>query len=240
MCLILKIYLYFRVEKSRYFRRDGADVHTDASISLSQAVLGGNIRIQGVYEDQYIQIEPGTSSHHRICLKGKGLKRVNSYGSGDHYINIKIDIPKKLSAEQKTILQAYAELETDTPGQIFGVTMKSDGKPNFEKDPSNNDSYKTEKLDKKFTQGSKETEADNEKYQEHDKSDTHEYRKEQLDGKVWSAFGFLILIALGYFLTNYSSQKRFEEERDRALEEQRRIREEEFDLRNANSPFKNA
>ncbi|KAL5288379.1 DNAJA3 family protein [Megaselia abdita] len=122
-----ELFVTFKVEKSRYFRRDGADVHTDASISLSQAVLGGNIRVQGVYDDQYIQIEPGTSSHHRICLKNKGLKRVNSYGTGDHYVNIKIDIPKKLTAQQKTILQTYAELETDTPGQIFGVTMKSDG-----------------------------------------------------------------------------------------------------------------
>lgn len=48
--------LNFRVEKSNYFRRDGADVHTDASISMSQAMLGGTIRIQGVYEDQTIQV----------------------------------------------------------------------------------------------------------------------------------------------------------------------------------------
>ena len=46
----------FRVEKSRYFRRDGSDVHTDAEISLSQAILGGTIRVQGVYDDQTIQV----------------------------------------------------------------------------------------------------------------------------------------------------------------------------------------
>lgn len=45
-----------RVEKSAYFRREGADIHTDAEISLSQAVLGGTIRVQGVYEDQVIQV----------------------------------------------------------------------------------------------------------------------------------------------------------------------------------------
>lgn len=48
--------LRFRVEKSRYFRRDGSDVHTEAEISLSQAILGGTIRVQGVYEDQTIQV----------------------------------------------------------------------------------------------------------------------------------------------------------------------------------------
>lgn len=198
-------------------------------------MLGGNIRVQGVYDDQYIQIEPGTSSHHRICLKSKGLKRVNSYGSGDHYVNIKIDIPKKLTAQQKTILQAYAELETDTPGQIYGVTVKSDGKPNLEKDIPKSDT-----IDSKFTQGVKETEADNASYQEHDKTDTHEYRKEQLDGKVWYALGFVLLFGLGAYLANYSQGKQMEIERDRVLEERRRIHEHEMNIGNESSPFRSA
>ncbi|XP_052898656.1 protein tumorous imaginal discs, mitochondrial isoform X2 [Anopheles moucheti] len=122
-----EIFITFRVEKSRYFRRDGADVHTDANISLSQAMLGGTIRVQGVYEDQTIQIAPGTSSHARITLTGKGLKRVNSYGSGNHYVHLKIQIPTKLTPKQKALIQAYAELEDDTPGQIMGVTFKTDG-----------------------------------------------------------------------------------------------------------------
>ncbi|CAO1310593.1 unnamed protein product [Diamesa tonsa] len=122
-----ELFITFKVEKSRYFKRDGSDVHTDAEISLSQALLGGSIRIQGVYEDQTIQIMAGTSSHHTVTLKSKGMKRVNSVGTGDHYIHLKISIPKKLSEKQKALIQAYAELEKDTPGQIFGVTFKSDG-----------------------------------------------------------------------------------------------------------------
>lgn len=80
-------------------------MHTDANISLSQAVLGGTIRIQGVYEDQTIQVMPGTSSHAKICLNNKGLKRVNSYGQGNHYVNLKITIPTTLSESQKALLQ---------------------------------------------------------------------------------------------------------------------------------------
>jgi len=122
-----ELFVTFRVEKSDYFRRDGSDVHTDANISISQAVLGGTIRIQGLYEDQTIQIMPGTSSHTRIRLSGKGMKKVDGYGHGDHYVNIKVEVPKYLSKEQKALMQAYAELETDTPGQILGVTRKKDG-----------------------------------------------------------------------------------------------------------------
>lgn len=100
-----ELFITFKVEQSRYFKRDGSDVHTDADISLSQALLGGSIRIQGVYEDQTIQIMPGTSSHHTVTLKSKGMKRVNSVGTGDHYVHIKIAIPKKLTDKQKALIQ---------------------------------------------------------------------------------------------------------------------------------------
>ncbi|XP_012261563.1 protein tumorous imaginal discs, mitochondrial-like isoform X2 [Athalia rosae] len=122
-----EIFITFRVEKSKYFRRDGADVHTSAEISLAQAVLGGSIRVEGVYEDQTIQIRPGTPSHTKIRLSGKGLKKVNSLGYGDHYVEIKIAIPSSLTEKQKALLQAYAELESNTPGSIYGVTFKTDG-----------------------------------------------------------------------------------------------------------------
>ncbi|KAK1124050.1 hypothetical protein K0M31_020481 [Melipona bicolor] len=122
-----EIFITFRVEKSKYFRRDGSDIHTDAQISLSQAVLGGTIRIEGVYEDHTIQIRPGTSSHSKIRLNGKGLKKVNDTGYGDHYVQIKIVIPTKLNDKQLALLQAYAELEDDTPGSIHGITYKTDG-----------------------------------------------------------------------------------------------------------------
>lgn len=50
------VFATVKIEKSNYFRREGFNVFSDASISLAQAVLGGSIRIQGVYEDQTIQV----------------------------------------------------------------------------------------------------------------------------------------------------------------------------------------
>ncbi|XP_044748624.1 protein tumorous imaginal discs, mitochondrial isoform X2 [Coccinella septempunctata] len=122
-----ELFITFRVEKSNYFKRDGADVYTEAEISVAQAVLGGTIRISGVYEDHTIQVMPGTSSHTKIRLSGKGLKKVNGYGTGDHYVTFKINVPKTLNEKQRALMQAYAELESNTPGQIFGMTSKKDG-----------------------------------------------------------------------------------------------------------------
>ncbi|KAF5284882.1 hypothetical protein FQA39_LY16932 [Lamprigera yunnana] len=123
-----ELFVTFKVEKSKYFKRDGSDVHTEADISVSQALLGGTIRIQGLYEDHTIQVMPSTSSHTRIRLSNKGMKKSNGYGHGDHYVTLKIVIPKDLDQKQRALVKAFAELEKDTPGQIFGITFKNDGK----------------------------------------------------------------------------------------------------------------
>ncbi|KAK3856489.1 hypothetical protein Pcinc_037196 [Petrolisthes cinctipes] len=117
-----EVFVRISVGKSDYYRRDGADVHTDATISLCQAALGGATRIQGIYEDLTLEIPEGTHSHTRIRLGSKGLKRVNSYGYGDHYVNVKVRVPTRLSPAQKALVTALAELETDTPGTITGMT----------------------------------------------------------------------------------------------------------------------
>ncbi|XP_034836403.1 protein tumorous imaginal discs, mitochondrial-like isoform X2 [Maniola hyperantus] len=122
-----EIFVTFKVESSSYFKRDGPDVHTDCTISVSQALLGGTVRIQGLYEDHTLQIVPGTSSHSTIRLSRKGMKRVSQHGYGDHYVHIKIQVPKTLSEKQKALVYAYAELEEDTPGQIQGVSYDRDG-----------------------------------------------------------------------------------------------------------------
>ncbi|GFQ93774.1 protein tumorous imaginal discs, mitochondrial [Trichonephila clavata] len=122
------LYITFKVQKSDYFKRDGADIHTDVAISLSQALLGGTVKVQGLYEDLAIKIVPGTSSHTRIRLEGKGIKRISSYGYGDHYLNVKIKVPQNLTQKQKALVTAYAELETDTPGSVEGIILTNDGK----------------------------------------------------------------------------------------------------------------
>ena len=52
----------FQVEKSREFRREGADIHSDVRVSLAQAVLGGTIRIPGIYEEILINVSDATGS----------------------------------------------------------------------------------------------------------------------------------------------------------------------------------
>lgn len=114
-------FLTFTVEKSKEFRRQGSDVHSDVAVSLSQAVLGGVVRVHGLYDDYRMNVPPGTQSHEYIFLKGKGMKRVHSSGYGDHYVHVKIKTPTKLSVEQLALLSTFAETETETEGTITGL-----------------------------------------------------------------------------------------------------------------------
>lgn len=106
-------------------------------------------------------------------------------------------------------LKAYAELEKDTPGQIFGVTFKSDGKSN---------TTTSEPISEKFTQR-----PDNEDtyYEEHDVTDTHEYKKNQLGPRFYFVFGMLIVFLAFLFTTSSKTESFIEYERDRTLAEQR-------------------
>ena len=123
-----EIFITFRVQKSPVFRRDGADIHSDLFISIAQAILGGTARTEGLYETINVTIPPGTQSDQKIRMSGKGIPRINSYGYRDHYIHIKIRVPKRLTSRQQSLILSYAEDETDVEGTVNGVTNTSTGK----------------------------------------------------------------------------------------------------------------
>eukprot|EP00069_Balaena_mysticetus_P020157 bmy_02790T0 len=122
-----EIFITFRVQKSPVFQRDGADIHSNLFISIAQAILGGTARAQGLYETINVVIPPGTQSDQKIRMSGKGIPRINSYGYGDHYIHIKIRVPKRLTSRQQSLILSYAEDETDVEGTVNGVTNTSTG-----------------------------------------------------------------------------------------------------------------
>ena len=121
-----ELFVTCRVGQSDYFRREGYDVHTTAYISLSQALLGGIIRISGLHDDINLRIPPGTSSHTEMTLSGRGIKHMESYNTrGDHIVLIMIKMPVVMTEEQKELIREYAYLEKDTPGTVNGVDKNS-------------------------------------------------------------------------------------------------------------------
>ncbi|XP_035993274.1 dnaJ homolog subfamily A member 3, mitochondrial isoform X2 [Fundulus heteroclitus] len=122
-----EILITFRVQKSPVFRRNGTDIHSDAFISIAQAILGGTATTQGLYDTISIVIPSGCQADQVIRLQGKGIRRMNSYGYGDHYVHIKIKVPMKLTRRQRSLLLSYAEEETDVQGSVNGVNPSAGG-----------------------------------------------------------------------------------------------------------------
>ncbi len=90
------------------FRREGSDVITDEDISFSQAALGGQIEVETVEGSVKLRIPSGTQPNSVIRLSGKGISRLRG-GKGDHYVRIKVVIPKGLTNKQKELLRELDE-----------------------------------------------------------------------------------------------------------------------------------
>ncbi|HIP32809.1 MAG TPA: molecular chaperone DnaJ [Crocinitomicaceae bacterium] len=96
-------------------RRDGEHLHYDAYVNFVDAVLGESIEIPTVSGKAKIKIEPGTQSGKVLRLKGKGLPVLQGYGKGDLFVHINVWTPKKVSKEEKVILEKLRESENFKP-----------------------------------------------------------------------------------------------------------------------------
>ncbi len=104
------LFIVIQVKPHKIFKRDGDNIYMDFSISFSQAALGCKISIPTLKGTKKIKIASGTESETIVRLKGEGIKNVNGYRTGDQFINLKIQTPKKLSRKQKKLFEELAEL----------------------------------------------------------------------------------------------------------------------------------
>src|ERR1035437_8767071 len=88
-------------------RREGYDIISDQEITFLQAALGDTVEIKTVQDSVKIKIPAGTQPETVIRLRGKGVKMIRGSGHGDHYVRIKIVVPKNLSAHQKELLKEF-------------------------------------------------------------------------------------------------------------------------------------
>jgi len=103
------LYIKIKVAAHNNFVRQGDDVMSVIDIPVSTAVLGGSIQIPTIHGSENLKIQPGTQYGTVIKLPGIGSPRFRGNGNGDHIIKIQIEIPKKLSKEQKKIWEDLAK-----------------------------------------------------------------------------------------------------------------------------------
>jgi molecular chaperone DnaJ len=90
-------------------KREGDNLHMDLYISMPEAILGASKEIEAVGGSVRIRLESGIQSGKILRLKGKGIPRLNGYGSGDLLVHVNVWTPQTLSKEQKQFFESAKE-----------------------------------------------------------------------------------------------------------------------------------
>jgi len=104
------LYVILHVRPHEIFHRDGDDLVCDVPISFVQAALGADIEVPTLAGKAHIKDPPGTQTGTVFRLKGKGVRNVQGYGSGDLHVRVQVEVPAHLNAAQRAKLQEFAEL----------------------------------------------------------------------------------------------------------------------------------
>jgi len=107
------LYVFVHVRPHRVFERDGEDVLLSAPITYPTAALGGEIEVPTLEGSARLHVPPGTQSHTLLRLRGKGLPRMRGGGRGDQLVRVLVATPKRLSAEERKLIERLAEVQGD-------------------------------------------------------------------------------------------------------------------------------
>jgi len=96
-------------------KRDGDNLHYEAYVNFVDAVIGESIEIPTVSGKAKIKVEPGTQSGKVLRLKGKGIPHLQRHGQGDLFVHINVWTPKKVSKEEREMLEKMKNSENFKP-----------------------------------------------------------------------------------------------------------------------------
>jgi molecular chaperone DnaJ len=105
------LYVVLHVKEDPLYAREGNDLHSMVSISFPQAALGTEVAVPTFDGEHKLKIPAGTQSGQRLTIKNKGVPVLRSRARGDLIVHVEVQVPKKLSARQRELLE---ELSTIT------------------------------------------------------------------------------------------------------------------------------
>merc|ERR1719362_506687 len=106
------LYIAVKVEPSTEFQREGFDIYTESSISIFDAMLGTIVEVRTIDGSAEIKVPEGTQPETRLRIRGRGVPKLGKPNErGDHYITMKVNVPRKLNTKQKELVE---ELKTET------------------------------------------------------------------------------------------------------------------------------
>ena len=117
------LYVVIHVQEHPFFQRDGNDLHCEVPVNFTTLALGGEITIPTLDGDDALPVPESTQTGTVFRLRGRGMPDVSGRGTGDLLITVKAETPRKLTREQKKLLQ---QLAGALPANTFEPTPVAD------------------------------------------------------------------------------------------------------------------
>ena len=95
------------VRDSDKFRREGYDVHSTITIPFTTACLGGESSVETLHGLETIKIPSGVQPNSVLRIPSSGIPMLNHMGVGDHYVHVKVRIPKTLTEEKRRLIEKF-------------------------------------------------------------------------------------------------------------------------------------
>lgn len=107
--------IVFHVKRHPDFMREGSDIFSEKALSIPQLVLGDTVEVKTVDGVVKLKIPVGAEPGSLIRIRGKGVPSLQG-GRGDHFVRIKLEMPKSLSAEERRLYEQLAVLHGKKKG----------------------------------------------------------------------------------------------------------------------------
>ena len=103
------LYVVLHVQDHPFFQRDGNDLFCEIPLHFPTLALGGDIKVPTLTGEETLTIPEGTQSGTTFRLRGRGMPDVSGRGRGDLLVAVKVVTPRKLTREQKNLMQQIAD-----------------------------------------------------------------------------------------------------------------------------------
>jgi molecular chaperone DnaJ len=121
------IHVMFEVADDPRFERDGEDLYTEVLVTYPQLVFGGEVNAPTVTGSVVISMPAGTQSGQIFHLRGRGLPRVNTSGTGDLHVRVQLWTPDRLTEKEEQVIKELAAVQKSVPvnrGKSFWSRMR--------------------------------------------------------------------------------------------------------------------
>lgn len=116
------LYVIVSVKEHEIFIREGLNIIIEQKISFSKAALGGNIKVPTTEGEKELTIPAGVQSGTVLKMPGLGVPKLNNLARrGDQLVQITIETPTKLSAEERKIFEQLEKMNQEKQGKKFGI-----------------------------------------------------------------------------------------------------------------------